>query len=115
MAEPTLQKFFVYAPDYTDEGTFQRRMSVRPKHLEKIAELKNAGKIRVGGVLLSPESVETADAEKKIIGSTLICEYENIGQVREMIESDIYWSSNIWDKERLVILPFVPAIPTPFP
>jgi len=115
MPEAILHKFLVFAPDKKDEGTFKRRMEVRPKHLERIAELQKAGKIRVGGVVLSPESIESVDAEKVIIGSTLICEYESIAQVREMIETDIYWTSGIWDQERIVVLPFIPGIPNPFP
>jgi hypothetical protein len=37
------QMFFVYAPDKTDEGTLQRRLSVRPKHLVRSSEMFKTG------------------------------------------------------------------------
>ncbi|KAJ7512466.1 hypothetical protein B0H11DRAFT_1844252 [Mycena galericulata] len=106
-----LPRFFVYAPDKTDEGAFERRLSVRPKHLENAAKRINDGVIRMGGAVLTPESLTGAD--KKLVGSVLIFEAENIETVRTMIETDIYYTSGVWDPERLVILPFVAA--TPFP
>ncbi|KAJ7322958.1 hypothetical protein DFH08DRAFT_888392 [Mycena albidolilacea] len=108
---PTLHKFFVYAPDKTDPDAFARRLSVRSKHLEDAKKPTADGFIRVGGALLTPESLLSDD--KKMIGSTLIFEAENIETVKKAIESDIYYTSGVWDPERIVILPFVAA--TPFP
>ncbi len=36
-------KFIVYAPDMTDADALQRRLSVRPAHLEKAAEYIKGG------------------------------------------------------------------------
>ena len=38
--------FLVYAPDKTEEGTFDLRMSVRPKHLEAAKGYAAAGLMR---------------------------------------------------------------------
>ena len=46
-AQPAPQYFFVYAPDKTEEGTFERRMSVRPKHLATAHERTGQGLIRM--------------------------------------------------------------------
>lgn len=35
---PPRHKFIVYAPDMTDEGALQRRLSVRPAHLQRAKE-----------------------------------------------------------------------------
>lgn len=43
---PTRQRFFVYAPDKTDEGTFQLRLSVREKHLVGVRAAVADGTIR---------------------------------------------------------------------
>ncbi|KAJ6616479.1 hypothetical protein B0H10DRAFT_2037227 [Mycena sp. CBHHK59/15] len=110
-ASSGLPRFFVYAPDKTDSGAFERRLSVRAKHFENATKAINDGTIRVGGVLLTPESLTSAD--KKMVGSMMIFEAENLDAVRTMIETDIYYTSGVWDPERLVILPFVAA--TPFP
>ncbi|KAJ6572061.1 hypothetical protein B0H19DRAFT_1255979 [Mycena capillaripes] len=107
---PALHRFFVYAPDKTDEGTFERRLSVRAKHLENAAKPKEG--IRAGGgALLTPESL--TGAEKKIVGSAMVYEAESIEVVRKLIEDDIYYTAGVWDPERLVILPFMLANPFP--
>ncbi|KAF7348546.1 YCII domain-containing protein [Mycena venus] len=108
---PALPRFLVYAPDKTDEGAFERRLSVRSKHLENAAKAISDGVIRVGGALLTPESL--TGAEKKMIGSAMIYEAESLEAVKAIVESDIYYTAGVWDPERLVILPFVAA--TPFP
>ncbi len=37
-AAPPRHKFIVYAPNMTDEGALQRRLSVRPAHLQRAKE-----------------------------------------------------------------------------
>ncbi|KAJ7253710.1 hypothetical protein B0H12DRAFT_1116293 [Mycena haematopus] len=133
-SETSLHKFWVYAPDKTDEGTYERRLSVRPKHLENAAKrrLDNAakgiidGRIReyssifcgllirylgVGGAVFTPESI--TGGEKKMVGSCMIYEAESIEVVKSIVESDIYYTAGVWDPERLLILPFGAA--THFP
>ncbi|KAJ7253711.1 hypothetical protein B0H12DRAFT_1017457 [Mycena haematopus] len=107
----SLHKFLVYAPDKTDEGAVERRLSARPTHLENAAKAISAGLIRVGGAVLTPESI--TGGERKMVGSCLIYEAESLEVVKSIVESDIYYTSGVWDPERLVILPFVAA--TPFP
>lgn len=40
------QLFFIWAPDKTEEGTFERRLSVRGNHLESAKENISGGFIR---------------------------------------------------------------------
>ena len=40
---PTLHNFILYAPDKTEEGTFDKRLAVRSKHLENISALIGKG------------------------------------------------------------------------
>ncbi|KAF8638015.1 hypothetical protein AX16_010647 [Volvariella volvacea WC 439] len=109
---PTKHLFFVYAPDKTEEGTFERRLAARPKHLELAAKNVASKFTRVGGPLLTPESLEPG-AQKKMIGSTMIFEAESIEEVRKVIENDPYYVTGVWDPEKLVILPFIAATPLP--
>ncbi|KAJ7255307.1 hypothetical protein C8J57DRAFT_1075849 [Mycena rebaudengoi] len=111
MASIPLFKFFVYAPDKTDEGALERRLSVRPKHLENAAQLIKDGTIRVGGALVTPESLTSAN--KEMTGSVIIYEAESLEAVTKIVQSDIYYTAGVWDPERMVISPFVAA--TPFP
>ncbi|KAF9467346.1 hypothetical protein BDZ94DRAFT_1305426 [Collybia nuda] len=112
-ATSTRQRFFVYAPDNTAEGTFEKRLSVRPAHLESAKSRISDGFIRVGGVLLTEESIATPTSDKKMIGSTFICEADSIDDVRKMVETDVYYTAGVWDPERIVIAPFMAATAIP--
>ncbi|KAI0827653.1 hypothetical protein BC628DRAFT_1418277 [Trametes gibbosa] len=97
--------FSIYAPDYTDEEAIQRRQSVRDTHLDNAAKNKS---MKLGGAMLSPnESLDTPGAEKKMIGSFMILECDSYEEAKRMIETDVYWTGNVWDKEKTVIRPFV--------
>ncbi|KAJ8596358.1 hypothetical protein M405DRAFT_871407 [Rhizopogon salebrosus TDB-379] len=110
---PSLPKFIVWAPDYTDDGALQRRLAVRPSHLENVKTLINQGIIRIGGAFMTPESVDPAVIDKTFVGSCVIFEAENIDIVRKLVEEDVYYKSNVWDKDRLVILPIALATALP--
>ncbi|KAJ3555703.1 hypothetical protein NM688_g2430 [Phlebia brevispora] len=103
--------FAVFAPDYTDPDALGRRLAVRTQHLANAKSLLQAGTLRIGGALISPETYDKP--EKKLIGSLMIFEAANIDAIRKVIEDDIYYKTNVWDKEKLIILPWVSAAPLP--
>ncbi|EJF57245.1 hypothetical protein DICSQDRAFT_140489 [Dichomitus squalens LYAD-421 SS1] len=101
--------FAVYAPDYTDDGALERRLKVREEHL---ANAHKEPRLKVGGAILSPnEALDTPDAEKKMAGSLMIFEANSYAEVKALIESDVYWTGNVWDKEKTVIRPWVSPKP----
>ncbi|KAI0333298.1 hypothetical protein GY45DRAFT_1368541 [Cubamyces sp. BRFM 1775] len=106
-------KFIVYAPDMTDGDAFQRRLRVRQTHLDRAKELVDRGVIKVGGAMLTPESIESPNADKKMVGSVFICEADSLADVRKLMETDAYYTDGVWDREKLVILPL--ALVTPLP
>ncbi|KAI0365945.1 hypothetical protein BV20DRAFT_1003324 [Pilatotrama ljubarskyi] len=112
-AAPQRYKFVVYAPDMADEGAFQRRLNVRQAHLQRAKEEIGRGVIKVAGAMLTPESIQPPTAEKNMVGSVFICEAPSLEAVRELMESDVYYTSGVWDKEKMVILPLalVTAVP----
>jgi hypothetical protein len=44
---PALHTFVIWAPDYTDDEAFSRRLAVRPQHLARAAENKAKGYLTV--------------------------------------------------------------------
>ncbi|KAL7277554.1 hypothetical protein ACG7TL_008477 [Trametes sanguinea] len=104
--------FIVYAPDMTDEGAFHRRLSVREQHLNDARLNSTAGTIKLAGAMLTPESIESPTAEKnlKMVGSVFICEAESLQHVRDLFTRDVYYTSGVWDQEKLVIRPLAVAI-----
>ncbi|KIJ67521.1 hypothetical protein HYDPIDRAFT_108348 [Hydnomerulius pinastri MD-312] len=110
---PALPRFVVWAPDYTDEGALARRLAVRPSHLENANKLIQQGILRVGGGVLSADSLNAAPSDRTFFGSCMIYEAETLEAVRQFIEDDIYYKTGVWDKEKLVILPIVLATGLP--
>ncbi|KAH9913503.1 hypothetical protein B0H21DRAFT_703925 [Amylocystis lapponica] len=110
----TLHKFVLYAPDVND--SLQRRLAVRPTHLENAHKLTLEGSLVSGGAMLSPESIASPTAEKKMVGSVIIYAAESLEACRKIVESDIYYTSGVvLDKESLVLLPFMGASLSPKP
>ena len=73
---------------YDGEGMLDKRMEVRPRHLEGIERIKEHV-ICAGGLL---------DDEGKMKGSVLIMEYENREQLDEYLANEPYVQENVWQK-----------------
>ncbi|KAI0314028.1 hypothetical protein OF83DRAFT_1064486 [Amylostereum chailletii] len=103
MSHDTQKRTFVaWCPDYTDATAFERRLSLRPKHLEGIRKLIATGAHKYGGVTLDSESTSA-----KMNGSTMVLEADSLKDVQAVIESDPYWEGNVWDKDKVVIRPIL--------
>ncbi|KAI9572120.1 hypothetical protein HD554DRAFT_2067090 [Boletus coccyginus] len=105
-----LAKFVVWAPD---AGADERRLAVRPRHLENVHQLAKEGIIRVGGAVLTSDPANPADAGRKFFGSFIIIEAESLEAARKIVENDIYYTTDVWDKEKLQVLPIMLATPLP--
>ena len=51
--------------------------------------------IEVGGVILTPESIESATSTPKMTGSMLIIQAANIEAVKKVVETDIYYTTGV--------------------
>ncbi|KAG7090927.1 hypothetical protein E1B28_010000 [Marasmius oreades] len=85
---------------------------VRQRHLDGIVPTVKSGVMKLGGMMVDPES-DVNLPQKKAIGSLVIYEAESVEQVKRMVETDIYYTSGVWDQEKLVICPFFAATPWP--
>ena len=91
-----MKQYLVNALDYTDEQALERRMQARPAHLENVKELKSKGRYFIGGALL--------DEHGKMIGSTMIVQFETPEALQEWLNDDPYITGQVWD--RIEIKPF---------
>ena len=73
---------------YDGEGMLDKRMEVRPRHLEGIERIKEHV-ICAGGLL---------DDEGNMMGSVLIMEYESREQLDEYLANEPYVQENVWQK-----------------
>jgi uncharacterized protein YciI len=100
--------YLVYAPDSGAPGTFERRMELHPEHIAGLNKALDSGLIKIGGVSLNPEE----SSDNKILGSLLFLNTKDEKEARELVESDVYYKENIWDRERISILPYHQGIGT---
>jgi uncharacterized protein YciI len=73
---------------YDGAGMLDKRMEVRPLHLEGMERLKSH-LIAAGGLL---------DDEGKLKGSVLIMEFNSCEEVDEYLAGEIYVTEHVWKK-----------------
>jgi uncharacterized protein len=89
-------QFLVIARDGTDEDAVERRLEVRPSHLEQIAPLVDSGNVLVGGAMLSGSG--------DMIGSMLLVDFPDRAAVDAWIERDPYVTGGVW--KEIEVQPF---------
>ncbi|KAA3436858.1 hypothetical protein FOA19_21010 [Rufibacter hautae] len=93
-------QYLITAFDYTDAQALDRRLATRPDHLEMVTKLKASGNFVLGGAMLSPE--------EKMIGSTLVVEFENEAALQAYLDQEPYLLQKVWEK--VDIKPFRVAV-----
>ena len=73
---------------YDGEGMLERRMAVRPRHLEGMAQL-GAHVICAGGLL---------DEEGKMKGSALILDFPSRAELDAYLAEEPYVKEHVWDR-----------------
>lgn len=73
---------------YDGENMLERRMEVRPRHLENMSKVN--GKVLCAGGLL--------DDEGKMKGSVMILEFEDAKYLDDYLASEPYIKEKVWEK-----------------
>lgn len=76
---------------YDGEGMLQKRMEVRPRHLENMAQVK--GKVICAGGLL--------DEEGRMKGSVLVMEFDCDADLEQYLSTEPYIAEHVWDKVKV--------------
>ena len=76
---------------YDGENMLEKRMEVRPRHLENIAKVD--GKVICAGGLL--------DEEGKMKGSVLIMEFDDRAGLARYLASEPYITEHVWEKVKV--------------
>ena len=72
---------------YDGENMLEKRLAVRPRHLENMAKVP--GKVICAGGLL--------DGEGKMKGSVLIMDFESKELLRQYLDSEPYIKEKVWE------------------
>ena len=86
-------QFLITAYDFKDEGALDRRMSVRPKHLENLAAVQKKGKIICAGGI--------KDGEGRPIGSVLVMDFDTRELLDEYLKNEPYVAGKVWEDIRV--------------
>lgn len=84
-----MNQYLVTGYDYTDEGALNRRMGVRPHHLDGAVALKASGNYILGGAILNDDG--------KMIGSVMVLQFETEEQLEAWKMSEPYITQKIWE------------------
>jgi uncharacterized protein YciI len=91
-----MKQYLITGYDYTDAGALQRRMNVRPHHLDVAKVLKEKTNFIIGGAILNDDG--------KMIGSIMIMQFETEEELEAWKQSEPYITQKIW--ESVDIKPF---------
>ena len=85
-----MQQYVIIAQDGTDENALDRRMEVRPFHLEGAKKLKENNNFVIGGAML--------DEAGKMNGSVMILQFETDEEFKNWYENEPYIKGKVWQK-----------------
>jgi uncharacterized protein YciI len=84
-----MDQYLITGYDYTDTDALQRRMNVRPHHLDAIKEMKEKGNYVLGGAILN--------AEGNMIGTVMIIQFETEEGLTAWKQNEPYITQKIWE------------------
>jgi uncharacterized protein YciI len=93
--------FLVVIPDRPN--VLNRRMQVRPRHLERAETAHQQGLLIAGGALMSPamslmlKNNHNPSDQAQMQGSMFILDLPSEEECREWIEQDPYTQGQVWD------------------
>ncbi|KAH9919710.1 uncharacterized protein B0H18DRAFT_1026807 [Fomitopsis serialis] len=105
---------YVFTAPYKTEDpeAMKRRAQHRPAHVQRLTGMWDDGTVQLGGPMLSSDSNPAGPpSDLKAISSFIIFRAESIEKVREIVESDLFYTEDIWVKEEIRINPILAAGP----
>lgn len=92
--------YVFYCEDTAD--SLEKRRTVRPAHVQRLKQLKEAGRLLVAGPILGGDDENPAVSGVK--GSVIIAEFNNIDEAKAWIAADPYVTADVY--ANVNVLPF---------
>ena len=89
------------------EDSLEKRMSVRPKHIERLNQLKSEGRLVIAGP--HPAIDNNDPGEAGFTGSLVIAEFDSLEEAESWANDDPYMESGAY--ERVIVKPFKKVLP----
>lgn len=97
--------YFIYGEDVAN--SLEKRLPVRPAHLARLQELRDAGRLLVAGPTPYIDSPNPGPAG--FSGSVVIAEFATLQDAQTWADADPYVSAGVYD--RVTVKPFIKVLP----
>lgn len=97
--------YVIIGEDVVD--SLERRMSVRPGHLERLRKLQDEGRLLLAGPFPAIDSIDPGSAG--FAGSLIVAEFESLEAARVWADSDPYVTAGVYKK--VFVKPFKRVFP----
>jgi hypothetical protein len=88
-------------------GTLEARLAARPKHVARLRELLDAGRLLLAGPLPAADTPEPGPAG--FLGSLIVAEFESLSEARAWADADPYVAAGVY--HTVEVAPFNKALP----
>ncbi len=89
------------------ENSLEKRLAVRPAHLERLQALKDAGRLIVAGPCPNIDNEDPGPAG--FSGSAIIAKFESLEAAKAWADADPYVDAGVYDK--VTVKPFKYVLP----
>ncbi|AJR09377.1 hypothetical protein C9J03_01750 [Photobacterium gaetbulicola] len=89
------------------ENSLERRLGVREKHLARLKDLQEQGRLLVAGPMPAIDSENPGEAG--FTGSTVIAEFNSIDDAQAWADADPYIEAGVYEK--VIVKPFKKVLP----
>lgn len=88
-------------------ASLDKRLAVRPAHVERLQALKNAGRLILAGPHPAIDSEDPGEAG--FTGSLVVAEFDSLEDARQWADSDPYVSAGVY--KSITVKPFKKVLP----
>lgn len=89
------------------DNSLEKRMSARPKHVERLKALANTGKLLTAGPHPAIDNEEPGDAG--FTGSLIIAEFDSLEDAQTWADEDPYIDAGVY--KQVIVKPFKKVLP----
>lgn len=98
--------YLIYSEDV--ENSLEKRLSVRPQHLERLSNLQDEGRLLVAGPCPAIDSENPGDAG--FTGSLIIAQFESLNAAQAWADEDPYIAAGVYHK--VIVKPYKKVLPS---
>ena len=90
-----------------NDNSLEKRLSVRPAHLERLQQLQNQGRLVLAGPHPAIDSEDPGSAG--FTGSLIVAEFESLDQAQQWADDDPYIRADVY--KQVTVKPFKKVFP----